>query len=87
MDLVLVGINHESTPLEVREKFDFCKVSSDAMWVEFSKTPSIHSGMVLSTCNRVEVYVAAFFKFTDYKMFKKINIPKVNSLIRNNVLV
>jgi glutamyl-tRNA reductase len=56
MSLVLVGINHKTAPVEVREKFYF---ESSAVGVGLDglrEKAGIRECAILSTCNRVEVY-------------------------------
>ena len=48
--LVVLGLNHHATPLEVRERLAF----DDARWRAVA--PASLASVLLSTCNRVEVY-------------------------------
>ena len=48
--LVMVGLSHHAAPLEVRERV----VVDEATWR--THAPARHSTLLLSTCNRVEVY-------------------------------
>ncbi len=56
MDLVVLGVNHRTAPLEVRERLDFSKYPREDYLSKLAGQSSVRSGMVLSTCNRVEVY-------------------------------
>ena len=59
MTLVLIGLNHKSAPVEVRERLAF---SDEACLVGLRALVDgdvIREGLILSTCNRVEVLVAA----------------------------
>jgi glutamyl-tRNA reductase len=57
--LVLIGLNHRTAPVNVRERLNV----SDAHLPEFLQSlrelPNIDGAALLSTCNRVEVIVAA----------------------------
>ena len=56
-DVVLVGLSHKSAPIAVREKVAF---SGDALrdaLVQLKSQAGVAEAMVISTCNRVEVYV------------------------------
>jgi glutamyl-tRNA reductase len=58
-ELFLVGLSHKSAPLEVRERL---ALSGDALkdaLQELKRTDGVHEAFVVSTCNRVEVYVQA----------------------------
>lgn len=54
--IVTTGINHRTTPLEIREKLAF---TSEQLRVSLPhlEDPSCGGGIVLSTCNRTEIYV------------------------------
>ena len=66
-DIVIVGLNHRSAPIEVRESVAF---ESDYLRDALSRLhnyPSIDEGVILSTCNRVEVVAAASDSATAYQ--------------------
>ena len=58
MDVLVLGLNHKTAPLEVREKMTFSGNAIEDVLPQLSKRPSVQSGLILSTCNRVEIYVA-----------------------------
>ncbi len=58
MSIVLVGLNHKSAPVEVRERLAF---SDDALTESLRALvdgETIGEGLIVSTCNRVEVLAA-----------------------------
>ena len=58
MELLVVGLNHNTAPIEIRECLAF---SEDKMEDALSKVhalPSVKENMIVSTCNRVEVYAS-----------------------------
>ena len=56
MELVVVGINHKTAPVELREKFSFSpKEIADANRL-LKANACLAENLVLSTCNRVEIY-------------------------------
>lgn len=57
--IVIVGLNHRSAPIEVRESIAFESVYVRDALARLQESPSIHEGVILSTCNRVEVIAAA----------------------------
>jgi len=59
MKLYLTGLNHQSAPVEVRERLAFGETSLGAALGELLALPGVQEGLILSTCNRVEVAVAA----------------------------
>lgn len=56
MRLVLVGMNHKTAPVEVRESLYFEMSSLAAGLDGLRQKPGIKECAILSTCNRVEVY-------------------------------
>ena len=55
MRFSITGVNHKSAPVEVRERLAFDEHSLAAALVELKQRPGFCEGMILSTCNRVEV--------------------------------
>jgi glutamyl-tRNA reductase len=51
----LIGVNHKSAPLEVRERLAIPESRLPETCRELTAYPGIEEGMVISTCNRVEV--------------------------------
>ena len=58
-EIVIVGLNHRSAPIEVRESVAFENAYLRDALARLRGYPSIHEGVILSTCNRVEVVAAA----------------------------
>jgi len=55
-NLVLVGVNHKTTPVEIREKLAFSQAKLEESLEELVTSPEIIENIILSTCNRVEIY-------------------------------
>jgi glutamyl-tRNA reductase len=55
--LLLVGVSHHTAPVEIRERLDFLKGDLPRALGTLADRPSIGEAVVLSTCNRVELYV------------------------------
>ena len=58
MHLLLVGINHRTAPVEVRERVDFHARGLQAALRALAERGSSREAVVVSTCKRAEVYVA-----------------------------
>lgn len=56
MSLFCVGLNHHTAPLEVREQFSLPESSIAQVLVALEKDLGIKHSVVVSTCNRCEVY-------------------------------
>ena len=59
MNLVLVGINHRTAPVEVRERLSFHHSRLAAALSELVRREGVLEALILSTCNRVEVAICA----------------------------
>ncbi len=59
MKLFLTGLNHRTAPVEVRERLAFDQNRLPEALGTLKKHPGLLEGMILSTCNRVEITVAA----------------------------
>jgi len=57
MTFALWGVNHNSAPIELRERFAIPAHSLGAATQELALQPEIEEAMILSTCNRVEFLV------------------------------
>jgi len=58
MHLFLLGVSHKTTPVDIREHLDFAARGLDAALAALAVRPSTSEAVVLSTCNRAELYVA-----------------------------
>jgi glutamyl-tRNA reductase len=59
MKLFLTGLNHRTAPVEVRERLAFDQNRLPEALGTLKNHPGLVEGMILSTCNRVEITVAA----------------------------
>ncbi|MBI2359397.1 MAG: glutamyl-tRNA reductase [Deltaproteobacteria bacterium] len=57
--MIIVGLNHRTAPVEVREKVAFDSSVLGGSLRRLCSLPSIQESVILSTCNRVEVVVVA----------------------------
>jgi glutamyl-tRNA reductase len=55
MSIVLVGINHKSAPVEVRERLAFSEAACSQGLRTLVDGDIVREGLIVSTCNRVEV--------------------------------
>ena len=56
MRLLLVGLSHRTAPVEIRERLDFQARGVDTALRALTARNSVREAVVLSTCNRAEVY-------------------------------
>ncbi|MDQ3688206.1 MAG: glutamyl-tRNA reductase [Acidobacteriota bacterium] len=58
MPIVLVGLNHKTAPVEVRERLAFTDEACAASLRALVDGEVIREGLIVSTCNRVEILAA-----------------------------
>ena len=56
MKVFVIGLNHKTADVEVREKFAFNGPKLEEGLTAFKEIPGVHEAVILSTCNRVELY-------------------------------
>ncbi|WP_263352062.1 glutamyl-tRNA reductase [Acidicapsa acidisoli] len=59
MSLILLGINHKTAPIELRERVAIPRESLAASATSLMGVSGVSEAMILSTCNRVEILTAA----------------------------
>ena len=59
MKLFITGLNHRTAPVEVRERLAFAEQGLPEALGILKGRPGLLEGMILSTCNRVEITVTA----------------------------
>jgi len=59
MNIILIGMNHKTAPLEIRERLSLSCGDDINHLMEIMNIPEIKEGLYLATCNRVEVLANA----------------------------
>jgi glutamyl-tRNA reductase len=62
VNLLVVGVSHHTAPVELLERLSVTAAETPAVLAALGEQPHVNEAVVLSTCNRVEVYavVSAF---------------------------
>lgn len=55
MRFSITGVNHKTAPVEVRERLAYDEHSLSDALLELKRRPGFREGLILSTCNRVEI--------------------------------
>jgi glutamyl-tRNA reductase len=55
MNIVLLGLNHKTAPIELRERLAIGPHQLEEATRSLAQAPGVLEGMILSTCNRVEL--------------------------------
>ncbi|GAB4195340.1 MAG: glutamyl-tRNA reductase [Coleofasciculaceae cyanobacterium] len=59
MNIAVVGLSHKTAPVEIREKLSIPEAKVEGATQELLSYPHIEEVAILSTCNRMEIYVVA----------------------------
>ncbi|MGD0733758.1 MAG: glutamyl-tRNA reductase [Terracidiphilus sp.] len=69
MTLVLIGVNHKTAPIELRERIAIPRDELPETTRALAAVPGVSECMIVSTCNRVEMLAAVESPDTDLKGF------------------
>ena len=58
MLIIVVGVNHRTAPVEIREKLSFSESALGEALRKLQENPAIEGCVIISTCNRMEIYAA-----------------------------
>ena len=58
MGLMMLGIDHTKAGLDIRTQFAFTKKQLQETLVRWKQRPQVKGGVILSTCNRMEIYLS-----------------------------
>ena len=56
MNLIVAGLSYKTSPVEIREKLSFSSQEIKKSLKKIVDLPEIYEGIILSTCNRVEIF-------------------------------
>jgi glutamyl-tRNA reductase len=71
MNLQLLGVNHRTAPVEVRERLAIPESKLPQALQQLMTIPGVNEAMILSTCNRVEIVAQTANGSTDLRHFLK----------------
>jgi glutamyl-tRNA reductase len=73
MNIVVIGLSHHSSPVELRERFAFAEAKIPDALKSLRESGVADEAVILSTCNRVEIYAATSLEpakaFAELKQF------------------
>src|SRR5689334_4970309 len=69
MNIQLLGLNHRTAPVEIRERFAVPERQIPEALQRLMTVPGVSEGMILSTCNRVEILAQTANGSTDLRSF------------------
>ncbi|WP_427162305.1 glutamyl-tRNA reductase [Aliinostoc sp. HNIBRCY26] len=59
MNIAVVGLSHKTAPVEIREKLSIPEPQTESAIAHLISYPHIDEVSILSTCNRLEIYIVA----------------------------
>ncbi|AMV73787.1 glutamyl-tRNA reductase [Desulfuromonas carbonis] len=59
MNIIVVGLSHKTAPVEIRERVAFAPTAMEKPLRQVAGLPGISEGLIVSTCNRVEIYAVS----------------------------
>lgn len=65
MSIVVIGLNHRTSPVTVRERFAFAEKEIPDVLGRLRESGLLEEAVILSTCNRVELYAAGPLESTE----------------------
>jgi glutamyl-tRNA reductase len=71
MNLQLLGVNHRTAPVEVRERLAIPESKLPQALQQLMTIPGVNEALILSTCNRVEIVAHTANGSTDLRHFLK----------------
>ncbi|MEJ0089140.1 MAG: glutamyl-tRNA reductase [Limisphaerales bacterium] len=75
MNVVVIGLSHHTSPVELRERFAFAESKIPDALKSLRESGIVGEAVILSTCNRVEIYAATPLEpakaFAEVKQFLK----------------
>ncbi|OHE56885.1 MAG: glutamyl-tRNA reductase [Thermodesulfovibrio sp. RBG_19FT_COMBO_42_12] len=70
MKVFVVGLNHKTADIDVREKLAFNGSKLEDGLIRFKELPEVQEAIILSTCNRVELYANVSDTIKAYESIK-----------------
>jgi glutamyl-tRNA reductase len=87
MSLILLGINHKTAPIELRERVAIPRERLAGAAISLSSVAGVSEAMILSTCNRVEILTAADSSDVDIAAFLHRHLGVDPALLKPHLYV
>ena len=82
MTLALIGINHKTAPIELRERIAISREDLPETTRALAAVPGVAECMIVSTCNRVEIVAALEGQTADLPDFCTGNSDSIRRCLR-----
>src|SRR4051794_34423140 len=81
MKYCLIGLNHKTAPVEVRERLAISESRLPEAVRSLTSRPDVEEGIIFSTCNRVEVLARSVDTFPDLRGFLQTHFQMESSAL------
>ena len=85
MTLALIGVNHKTAPIEVREKVAISRDELPEVTRALAAMPGVSECMIVSTCNRVELLAAVESPAVDLSGFLQSQFGLDGSVLKDHL--
>ena len=86
MNIIISGINYKAAPLKIRERLSLSPQEQREALAAVKAIPRVKECVILSTCNRTEVYIHFDSKIAAQNKFDCMEIEKVLCEVKNEKL-
>jgi len=76
--MIAIGISHKTSSLKIREKFCLDPIERELLLSELKNEPSVVEALVLSTCNRTEIYAHVLSADPEILFETLFKVKKIN---------
>ena len=85
MKFLVTGVNHRTAPVELRERIAVSTEEQPAVLAALRTWPAVREALVLSTCNRAELFVAYNEEVPDLAAFLTRHFPVGDEELRAHI--
>ena len=80
MSISMIGIDHSMAPIDIRALFAFTRKNAGEAMEKIKEQPGINGCIILSTCNRLEVW-ASVDEETEISLYEELcRLKKIHYL-------
>lgn len=80
MNIQMIGIDHTTAPVDVRQEFSFTKKATGEALAWLKEQEAVSGAVLLSTCNRMELWISFREGFSDSAKKYLFQLKKTNQL-------
>lgn len=85
MTLALIGVNHKTAPIELRERIAISRDDLAQVTRALASVPGVSECMIVSTCNRVEILTALESPTVDVSRFLQSHFRLDGALLKDHL--